>query len=823
MGSARRALLILTVVLLVTSTSWSQPQSRITQSFDSRSTVRLRSVHPMARAEFDQGALDPSQRIQHVVIAFSRSPSQQAALEQLLADQQNTASPRFHQWLTPEQFAAQFGLSDSDIAKVKDWLTLQGFTIDEVSRGHSYIAFSGPAGAINSAFQTELHQFNVNGEVHFANATPVAIPSALSGVVAGVRSLNDFKPKPHVNSRRVKPDFTSSVPPNFNKFLAPDDFATIYNLNALYAAGIDGTGQKLAVVGQTDIVMNDIATFRSVSNLPVNPPQVVTVPGTTDPGVVSGDVNEASLDLEWAGAVARKATIIYVNSSDVFTSLYYAINNNVAPVISISYGLCESDEVSSGLLSSDETMLQQANVQGQTVVGPSGDNGAGDCDFSSNPNVVVTTAVRGLAVDYPASSQYVTGVGGTTFSEAPGVTYWNMTNDASQGSALFYIPEVAWNDTSSTAGLAATGGGASTQFSKPTWQTGPGVPSDGVRDVPDVSFAASPGHDGFITCVQGDCQICITTDANCASATSPGYRLSDPGQSDNLTLDVAGGTSAGVPTFAGVVALLNQQAGSAQGNVNAKLYALASGASGSYIFHDVTSGTNVVPCQPGTPTSGPASIQCPGSGSFGYTAGPGYDQVTGLGSVDVSNLVSNWNATPAADFSVNFFNPTLSMTKGTSSNIVVVLQKQNGFSGTVNLSCSSAFPGVTCSVAPGTVNPDGTATATITASSSAALHPPGTPFMPWWASAFGVAAFFGMGPKFILKPRSKKQMLLLALVLAALLIGMASCGGGGSNSTTTGSTGNTGNTGGTGTSGTVTLTATSGSLSHTSTLTVTVN
>src|SRR5581483_5692601 len=249
-------------------------------------------------------------------------------------------------------------------AKVKDWLTAQGFTIDEVSRGHSYIAFSGPAGSMNSAFRTELHQYAVNGDVHFANATPIAIPSALSSVVAGVRSLNDFKPKPHVNSRRVKPDFTSSV--SGNHFLAPDDFASVYNLNALYAAGIDGTGQKLAIMGQTDIVVSDIATFRSVSNLSANPPQVVLVPGSADPGLqsASGDINEASLDLEWAGAVARKATIVYVNSSDVFTSLYYAINNNVAPVISISYGLCEPDEVSSGALSSDEGELQQANAQG---------------------------------------------------------------------------------------------------------------------------------------------------------------------------------------------------------------------------------------------------------------------------------------------------------------------------------------------------------------------------------------------------------------------------------------------------------------------------
>jgi subtilase family serine protease len=810
MGSTRKALLIVSAVLLMLSAAWAQPQARITRSIDSRNMTRLQGVQRMARPEFDQGALDPAQEIQHVRIVFNRSAAQQAALEQLLADQQNPASPRYHQWLTPEQFAAQFGMSDADIAKVKDWLTSQGFTIDGVARGRTSISFSGPTGQINSAFNTELHQYAVNGKIHFANATPISIPTALAGVIAGVRALNDFKPKPHARSRRVKPDFTSSI--SGRTFLAPDDFATIYNLKALYAAGLDGTGQKIAVVGQTDLYSTttdkaaDITTFRSVSNLPANPPQIILVPGP-DPGVVSGDVNEASLDIEWAGAVARKATIVYVNSGNadgVFDSLYYAIDNNVAPVISISYGLCEADETS--FFAADEAELARAATQGQTVVGPSGDSGAADCDFSSDPNVPVTSATRGLAVDYPASSAYVTGVGGTTFNEAPGVTYWSSTNNVNQGSALFYIPEVAWNDTDATVGLAATGGGVSTQFTKPTWQVGTGVPNDGSRDVPDISFAASPGHDGFITCVQGDCQICVTTDANCPTATSPGYR-----KASDQSFDIAGGTSAGVPTFAGVVALLNQKAGSPQGLINPDLYVLAASSAGSYIFHDVTSGNNVVPCTAG-------SKDCPGSGSFGYTAGTGYDQVTGLGSVDAYNFITNWSTTPAADFSVNFFNPTLTMAKGSSSNILVVLQRQNGFSGTVSLSCSSALTGVTCSVSPGTVNPDGTATVTITASASAALHPPAAPFMPWWTSAFGVAAFFGMGQK-----RSKKQMLLLALLIAAIVIGMASCGGGGNNTNTSGSTGGSGNTGGTGTTGTVTLTATSGSLTHSTTLNVTVN
>ena len=737
-------------------------------------------VHPLARAEFDQGALDPSRMIRHVVIGFTRSAAQQQALEKLIAEQQDPTSPNYHNWLTPEQFAQQFGMSDSDLAKVKDWLVAQGFTIDEVARGHSYIAFTGSAGQINSVFATELHQYNVNGEVHFANATSLSIPSALAPVVAGIRSLNDFKPKPHLIQHHVKPDFTSSL--SGNTYLAPDDFATVYNLNALYSAGIDGTGQKIAVMGQTDIVAGDITTFRSVSNLPANPPQVILIPGP-DPGIQSGDIGEAALDLEWAGAVAPKATIIYVNSgtaNGVFDSLYYAINNNTAPVISISYGLCEAEEISSGFLTEDENMLQQAATQGQTVVGPAGDAGAADCDTGY-------PATQGLAVDFPASSPYVTAVGGTTFNETTGVTYWSTVNDVSQGSALIYIPEVVWNDTSVENGLASTGGGVSTTFTKPSWQTGTGVPSDGFRDVPDIAFNAAPGHDGYITCVQGDCQVCATTDANCASSSSPGYR-----SAIDETLDIAGGTSAGVPTFSGMLALLNQKMGSPQGNINQNLYQLA--ASSPYVFHDITSGNNMVPCRSGSPN-------CPGSGMMGYNAGIGYDQATGLGSVDGFNLVSNWSAPAAADFTVGAFNSSVTVRNGSSSNVLLALRQQNGFSGPINLACSSTMPGVTCSVTPSTITPDGVATVTVTSTPTASLHAPRTaPFLPYWEYVFGAAAFVGIGKK-----RSKGQIVVIVLVTLALLGVLVNCGGGGSSGDLGGG-GGTGGTGGTGSTTNLSLT-----------------
>lgn len=745
----------------------------------------------MARPEFDQGTLAPDKMLQRVTIFFQRTAAQQQDLEKLLAEQQDRTSSNYHNWLTPQQFGERYGVSDGDLNKVKDWLVSQGFTIDDVAPGHGWITFSGSAGQIASAFQTELHQYEVNGAVHFANGTEPQVPAAVAGVVAGIRNLNDFRPRPRA-IRQLHPQFTSSI--SGNHYIAPDDLARIYNLSGLYAAGIDGTGQKLAVMGQTDIKLSDIATFRSASGLSANTPTVVLVPGSKDPGVVTDELGEASLDVEWAGAVARNAQIIYVNSANgVLDSLQYAVSQNLAPVLSISYGACEPSWSSSDLqwLTS---LGQQANAQGQTIVAPSGDDGAADCDYASG-TTPVTVAKQGLAVDLPAALPYATGVGGTTFSEGNG-TYWNSTNNGRNGSALYYIPEVAWNDTTyeiaNGGSLSASGGGVSTKFAKPAWQTGTGVPGDGMRDVPDLSFGASVNHDGYLICSNGDC---VT-----------GFRNTDS------TLDVAGGTSAGVPIFAGMVALLNHKMGVAQGNVNPRLYTLHNQA--PYIFHDVTSGDNKVPCQAGT-------TDCPNGGSIGYTAGAGYDQVTGLGSVDAYSLVNNWNSATglaSADFGIEFFDATaISLTRGTPVTMPVILHRFNGFSGTVALTCSvTGITGATCTVNPTSVTPDGMVTMTVTASTTTgALRFPGKSPLAPWETAFGVAAILGMGQA----RRNRRKWLLAAGLLVLLAFSVASCGGGGSSSSSNSSTPSTP----TAQSGVVTVQATSGAITHSAQLAVSVN
>ncbi len=794
-----RASAFLFTFTLLPGWSWAQvrAQDRLPRVINENTLAALRgNVSPKARPEFDHGRAPESLALERVTLVFKPAQAQQASLDRLLQQQQDPSSPNYHKWLTPQQYAEQFGLSQNDFNRVADWLQAQGLTVVDRAPSRNWIAFNGTAAQMAAALHTEIHQYVVNGQTHYANAGEPSLPTAIAGLVLGVRSLNDFRPRPRPSAliRRVRPNFTSGI--SGNHFLAPDDFATIYDLQSLYKNGTDGTGQSMAIVGQTDIVLSDIATFRSVSALPASVPQVILVPGSSDPGVLSSDIGEADLDIEWAGAVARKATIIYVNSKNgAFDSLQYAISRNVAPVVSTSYGDCEPN-FSSAEIASLSSLFQQANVQGQTVVAATGDSGAADCDYSTSSTTTITSATHGLAVDVPASFPYVTGIGGTEFNEGSG-TYWNTTNNSSNGSAISYIPEIVWNDTVLDGSLAAGGGGVSTLFSKPSWQTGTGVPADGKRDVPDVSFSASADHDGYLTCSQSSCV--------------NGYRAADN------TLTVVGGTSAGAPTFAGLVVLINQKTNSRQGNVNPKLYALA--ASSPDAFHDLTQGDNKVPCTTGTK-------DCPNGGTIGYSAAAGYDPASGLGSVDGFNLVNDWaSSAAAADFQLTAASPSLTIARGSSGTDSLTLTALNSFSGTVSLSCtlSSTLAAASCSVSPNSVTASGTAKLTITVPTQFASLHRAAPLSNWGFGAesgliFAVGLLF-TGRK---RPRDRKAWkrvvtgVLLALMLAALVAAVA-CGG-----STAASSSNLAS-GSTPVSGTVTVQATSGSLSHSVAIALTVN
>ncbi|MGH9610022.1 MAG: S53 family peptidase, partial [Bryobacteraceae bacterium] len=655
------------------------------------------NIHRIPSGARDAGPADPSLVLPHITLHLAMTSAQKSDLQTLLQAQQTRGSGQYHHWLTPEQFADRFGANKSDIQKIGAWLESQGFSDVEASRSRTAISFSGTAEQVQEAFGTTLHRIEVNGTVHYANLKNPVLPAALKGMVEGIRGLNNFHPKPHAIRKRAgfRPRFTSSI--SGATYLTPADFATIYDINPIYNSGLDGTGETIAVAGQSDIQLSDIAAFRSAAGLPANDPQVVLA--GKDPGTNSGDQSESELDLEWAGGIAKNAHVVFVNSTDAFTSVNYAIDNNLGDVLVITYGACESS-VGTAEIDSLNAEFEQANVLGITVVAASGDDGAADCDEGTD-STPPSVATQGLAVDFPASSPYVTAVGGTEFNEGSG-TYWQpqSTTDI-LSSALSYIPEMAWNDTTADGQLAATGGGVSSDNAKPSWQAGSGVPADGLRDVPDIAFTASPDHDGYLVC-SGDGASGSKSVPDCTN----GFRAA------NQDLDVVGGTSAPVPAFAGIVALLDQQSGR-QGNVDANLYSLASLSTD--VFHDITQGTNIVPCQAGStdcPTTGPVQI--------GYSAGPGYDLVTGLGSIDAYHLLLEWNTR----FTISPDPAALTVNPGSVASSTITVLPSGGFDGPVSFSCtvSSGLANTTCSV-PGTITGSGTVTLTVTAGATAMSFP----------------------------------------------------------------------------------------------------
>src|SRR5579883_819083 len=323
------------ILFLLSPAAFAQP-SRISRAIDPSSRVTLSGhLHPRALAGIDQGRVAPSLDMSYVTVELSQTDAQKADLEQLLQRQQTPGSPDYHRWLTPEQFADRFGASASDVAKITAWLDSQGLRVASVARGRNWIAVNGSAAQVESAFGVEMHQYLVDGKLHYANATEPSIPAALSGVVRSIRGLTDFrfKAKSHVS----KPEYTTT---RGTHYLAPNDLALIYNISSLYKAGFDGAGQTIMVAGQSQINVADIQKFRSQFNLAAADPQIVLVPGSRDPGVVSGDQGESDLDLEWAGAVARNAKIVFIYAYDVMTAVQYGIDQNLGSVMSLSYGSC---------------------------------------------------------------------------------------------------------------------------------------------------------------------------------------------------------------------------------------------------------------------------------------------------------------------------------------------------------------------------------------------------------------------------------------------------------------------------------------------------
>jgi subtilase family serine protease len=696
--------------------------ARVIDTVDETNRTVLRgNVHPMARAEFDRGAVADAQPLTRILLLLQRSAEQEAALRQLMDEQQSKNSPNYHAWLSPEDFGKRFGPADSDVQVVTDWLTSHGFQNIKVAKGKTVVEFSGNVGQVRNAFGTEIHKLNVNGEEHFANATDPQIPAALAPVVRGIRSLHNFHPKPMMRSLgtfqrntktgEVRPAFTFTDVNGTFYAMGPADFATIYNI----PSGATGAGQSIAIVGQSNINVQDVTDFRAIFGLPVySPGQLNVILNGPDPGLVSGDEGESDLDVEWAGAVAPAATIDFVvtqtsqtdGTAGIDGSALYIVDNNVAPILSESYGSCEAGLTSTGNAFYN-LLWQQAAAEGITVVISAGDNGSAGCDSGTSP------ASGGIAVSGIASTPFNVAMGGTDFDDANNqTTFWNAANTSTTPpvptSAKGYIPETTWNSScaatgiSGCTGLASTStllnstagsGGPSSIYSKPSWQTG--LSSDSFRDIPDVSLFSSDGQNkSFYIVCQSDQDITGDTGCNLTKFTST---------TPFHDFQAVGGTSAATPTFAAIIALINQAKGGRQGNANYALYNTYSVAkaanqvcnsssfsapstSNNCVFYDTTKGNVSVACVGGKPNCSNTSTAANQFGAMATTTGgttlafntaTGYDLATGLGSVNVANLLTKW-AAPALTGTTTTLTGPPSSTIGASATFTGTVTKTSG-------------------------------------------------------------------------------------------------------------------------------------------------
>jgi len=751
------------LILILCGSSLAQAPALVTAPVDnSVRTVLPNNVHPLARPQYDQGEVPEATVLHRMLLILKRSDQQEAALRHLIENQQNKKSSLYHQWVTPEQFGQQFGLADSDLSAVVAWLQASGFAVTEISNGRTVIEFDGTAGLVKKAFGTALHYYLINGTEHIANSSDPSIPTALAPVIAHVNSLHDFFSKAqnvYVGKYDAKQKQLTSRAPNFTVVsggttyyaVAPYDFATIYDELPLWTATptpINGSGVTIAIVGRTDIDPSDAPTFWSLFGLDgVHAPQptLQIITNGPDPGF-TGDEGEADIDTQWSGAAAPGATIDFVTSATTETtdgvdlSAFYIVDNNLAPVVSESYGICEA--AGSGAFYG--AVWEQAAAQGISAMVSAGDNGSAGCDDPDSESV----AIYGRNVSALASTPWNAAVGGTDFNQPSPEdlsTYWNSTNSPiTQQSVKSYIPELVWNDScanpllqllqggstnaltncnnssfsdfldivAGSGGASGSGLGAGLGWLKPAWQTGTGVPSDNARDLPDVSLFASNGFLGsFYVICQSD-----QTGGVCNLNALLGY----------------GGTSVASPAFAGIMALVNQKYGQ-QGVPGFHLYNLASNQATENSFHDlnIVSGTsnspstNAVPCQPGSTTDCNSNSGQKVGVLSGYSTNAGYDLASGLGSVDVNNLVTDWDNvtfTPTnTTLTLNNGNPITNVTHGSSVPVAVTVAPQTG--------PGTPTGDVAILVAPGTPgNPgiDGFTLSSGSVSSSTNLLPGGT-------------------------------------------------------------------------------------------------
>ena len=743
----------------------------ITQNLDESKLVTLAgNTRPEVKAKYDRGLVANNLAMDHMLLQLKRSPEQERELQRFIDELTDKSAPNFHRWLTAKEFGERFGVAKQDRDTITRWLQSHNLKVNVDYTNGMLIDFSGTAGQVRQAFHTEIHQLNVKGVKHFANMSDPRIPAALAPAVVGVVSLHDFKP--HTNYK-PRANYTAG---GGLYLVGPGDLATIYNLNPLFSAGISGQGQTIVVVEDTNVFSTaDWTSFRSVFGLSsytggsftqVHPAPPTGTNNCFNPGA-NGDDTEAILDAEYASAAAPSAAIELASCSDTATfggliALQNLLNESSTPpaIVSMSYGECEALNGATANAAFNST-FQQAVTEGVSVFVSSGDDSAAGCDRDAS------SATHGIGITGWGSSPYNVSVGGTDYGDTfagTNSTYWNATNSSTYESALSYIPEIPWNDScasvliaefegfsqtygtsgfcnsSAGSGFLGDGGGSGgpsacatgapsisgvvsgtcAGWPKPSYQSVFGNPSDGVRDIPDVSLFAANGVWGHYY------PFCFSGPGGASCSLPPDQW---PG---------AGGTSFSSPIMAAIQALVNQKAGGRQGNPNPVYYSLAAteyGASGdsscnstlgnaagsSCIFYDVTQGDNDVNCT-GTHNcylpSGTQGVLSTSNSAYqpAYGTQTGWDFATGIGTVNAYNLVNNW-PTSAPNFTLSASPNSVTITQGSNGTSTITIAPSNGFSGSVTLSASGLPTGVTAGFSP---NPTtSTSTLTLTASATA--------------------------------------------------------------------------------------------------------
>jgi subtilase family serine protease len=639
------------VVLLGSSVAQPSLQAnRVVATVDNGLRAPVQGHRPAwAAANADLGSVADATPIQ-ITVSLTRAPEVQAAFDHLTLDLQNPASPRYHQWLTPQQIGEQFGPTQHDLDALTSWLAAQGFHVDLIQPSRVSVQATGTAGLVSVAFQTSLHLYAGRFGTLRAPAFEPSVPQALAPIVAFVGGLTEV-PR-HTNFTQTGPILNTetniravtpagAIRPEMNlgistHFIAPADFSVLYDLNPVYNAGTTGTGQKIMIIGGSRLNPADLSNWESLSGLASSTPNYIVGSAFVDPGQTNnGDMGEGTLDFERAYATAPGATVDMVIAQNWLSGtvnynlITYAINTVNDPVLNMSFSACEADEPT-GFVAQENSLFQQAAAQGISIFASSGDAGVDGCEQQG----VAAQAMQVASISDICASSFVTCVGGTEFNDIPAASYWAGTNGNNYESALAYIPEGGWNEPNSSSAttpfiVAASGGGASTVIPKPAWQVGTGVPADGARDVPDISFSASI-HNAYFSCLAYAKASCVITNGS-------------------FPLTGFGGTSASAPSMAGVAALLNQKLGTRQGNINPLLYKLFGTAPAA--FHDATiASSGVSGCTASVPSlcnnsdPGPTTLT---GGLAGFLLQTGFDEVTGLGSLDVSQFLTAAATLPA--------------------------------------------------------------------------------------------------------------------------------------------------------------------------------